>query len=384
MLSNVRVIRKPVYSLGLYNAMGISNIKLFSDGDEEESFSFVAPEAKVLIVDDNSVNLTVAKGLLEPLKMQVDLAGSAGDAIAMMNETEYDAIFMDHMMPEVDGIEATHIIRRLMPEYDGVPIIALTANAVNGAKEMFLAEGMDDFVAKPIDLKDITAKLHKWLPENKIVPIKPGEEDELTTEKSAAQPEINIEGLDTKTAIDRLGSVDLFMTVLKEYYDAIDKKADVIQGYFESGNIHPYTVDVHSLKSTSRQIGAMELADIAAELEKAGNEGNIELIKEKTMPMLAMYRAMKDVLRPHMPDEEKKEIVAASDSDISANLDKLSEALECFDTLAIDDVVEEMSGYEYSSDEHKACFDKLKDAAEISDIDAIGEVVNEWRALLAV
>ena len=196
MLPNVHVIRKPVYSLGLYNAMGVSNIKLFTDASEEETFNFVAPEAKVLIVDDNAVNLTVAKGLLEPLKMDVELASNVGEAIELMNDMKFDVIFMDHMMPEVDGIEATHIIRRLMPEYDGVPIIALTANAVSGAKEMFIAEGMDDFVAKPIDLKDITAKLHKWLPDEKIVPISAEEAEKAAEEQKHLQPEIVIEGLD--------------------------------------------------------------------------------------------------------------------------------------------------------------------------------------------
>ena len=382
LLPNVHVIRKPVYSLGLYNAMGISNIKLFTDTSEEETFNFVAPEAHILVVDDNAVNLTVAKGLLEPLQMSVDLAGSAGDAIAMMNEIQYDAIFMDHMMPEVDGIEATHIIRRLMPEYDSVPIIALTANAVSGAKEMFLAEGMDDFVAKPIDLKDITAKLHKWLPDNKIVPISAEQAAKDAEEKNFLQPEINIPGLDTKTAIDRLGSFDLFMTVLKEYYGAIDKKYEVIKKHYDAGSIHDYTVEVHSLKSTSRQIGAMHLADEAAELEKAGNEGNVALIKERTDAMLAEYLSMKDIIGPHVPQEEKKEVREASPDEIKALLDKLAEALEFFDTLQIDEVVEELSGFSYSSPEQQSCFDKLRDAAEISDIDSIGAIIPEWRALL--
>ncbi len=385
MLPNVRVIRKPVYSLGLYNAMGISNIKLFTDSSEDDSFRFVAPEAKVLIVDDNSVNLTVAKGLLEPLKMSVDLAQSAGEAIDLMNQVQYDCVFMDHMMPEVDGVEATHIIRRLMPEYDGVPIIALTANAVSGAKEMFLKEGMDDFVAKPIDLKDITSKLHKWLPQEKIVPISEEEaaaEEAAEAGKQAASQEISIEGLDTVTAIGRLGSPELFMTVLKEYFISIDKKADTIQQYYDAGEWHSYTVEVHALKSASRQIGAMELADTAAELEQAGNDSNTELIRKKTLPMLEVYRSLKGVLAPQFPELAEKELKAASNEDIAPLLDKLSEALEFFDTLQIDEVVEEMSGFSYADEKQQSCFDRLREAAEISDIDTIGEIITEWKGLL--
>ena len=382
LLPNVHVIRKPVYSLGLYNAMGISDIKLFTDTEEEDSFSFVAPEARILVVDDNTVNLTVAKGLLEPLQMNVDLASSAGEAIDLMNQVKYDVIFMDHMMPEVDGIEATHIIRRLMPEYDNVPIIALTANAVSGAKEMFIAEGMDDFVAKPIELKVMTAKLHKWLPENKIVPITAEEAERAAEEKKHLQPALEIEGLDTNTAIERLGSVDLFMTVMTEYYSAIDKKSDVIENHFNAGSIHDYTVEVHSLKSTSRQIGAMELADLAAELEKAGNENNVALIKEKTEKMLTMYRGMKEILGPHVPHEEKKDLVAAAKDDILPLLDQLSEALDCFDTLAIDDVVEQLAGFSYPTEEQQDFFEQLRDAAEVSDIDTIAAIIPQWRDVL--
>ncbi len=382
LIPNVHVIRKPVYSLGLYNAMGISNIKLFTDTEEEDSFSFVAPEARILVVDDNTVNLTVAKGLLEPLQMNVDLASSAGEAIDLMNQVKYDIIFMDHMMPEVDGVEATHIIRRLMPEYDGVPIIALTANAVSGAKEMFLAEGMDDFVAKPIELKVMTAKLRKWLPENKIVPITAEEAEKAAEEKKHLRPALEIEGLDTNTAIERLGSVDLFMTVMTEYYSAIDKKSDVIENHFNAGSIHDYTVEVHSLKSTSRQIGAMELADLAAELEKAGNENNVALIKEKTEKMLTMYRGMKEILGPHVPHEEKKDLVAAAKDDIIPLLDQLSEALDCFDTLAIDDVVEQLAGFSYPTEEQQDFFEQLRDAAEVSDIDTIAAIIPQWRDVL--
>ena len=382
LLPNVHVIRKPVYSLGLYNAMGISDIKLFTDTEEEDSFSFVAPEARILVVDDNTVNLTVAKGLLEPLQMNVDLASSAGEAIDLMNQVKYDVIFMDHMMPEVDGIEATHIIRRLMPEYDNVPIIALTANAVSGAKEMFIAEGMDDFVAKPIELKVMTAKLHKWLPENKIVPITAEEAERAAEEKKHLQPALEIEGLDTNTAIERLGSVDLFMTVMTEYYSAIDKKSDVIENHYNAGSIHDYTVEVHSLKSTSRQIGAMELADLAAELEKAGNENNVALIKEKTEKMLTMYRGMKEILGPHVPHEEKKDLVAAAKDDILPLLDQLSEALDCFDTLAIDDVVEQLAGFSYPTEEQQDFFEQLRDAAEVSDIDTIAAIIPQWRDVL--
>lgn len=125
---------------------------------------FTAPDAHVLIVDDNPINLSVASGIIEPLEMHVDTAGSAAETIEKVRKTKYDLIFMDHMMPEVDGVETTHIIRRMIDGYENVPIVALTANAMGGTREMFLREGMNDFLAKPIEVSEMVAMVRKWMP----------------------------------------------------------------------------------------------------------------------------------------------------------------------------------------------------------------------------
>lgn len=334
LLPNLRVLRKPVFSLGLYNAMGIVNIQLFDDNAESDVFIFTAPDAHILIVDDNSVNLKVATGLLKPLNMNIDTAASAAQAIDMLKQTKYDLIFMDHMMPEVDGVEATRIIRRLMPSYNDVPIIALTANATSGAREMFLQEGMDDFVAKPIEIKDITSKLHKWLPKNKIVSVDGASLPEEKEEK------IVIDGLDTEDAVRMLGTTELYMSVLKEYYCAIDKKSALIEKHFKAENWHEYTVEVHSLKSTSKQIGAIHLSKLAAELEQAGHDSNTNLIKSKTEEMLSEYRALKQIIQPHFPDKSESARRYAEQSEILEMLDEMQEAIDNFDTLQIDEVIE--------------------------------------------
>ncbi len=126
---------------------------------------FKAPNARVLVVDDNLVNRKVAVGLMRPFAMQVDTAKSGKEAIEMVKEKEYHLIFMDHMMPDMDGVETTHIIRQMDGEYyRNVPIIALTANAISGVKEMFLEEGMNDFIPKPINIKELSEKILAWLP----------------------------------------------------------------------------------------------------------------------------------------------------------------------------------------------------------------------------
>lgn len=125
---------------------------------------FTDPDAHVLIVDDNPINLSVASGIIEPLEMHVDTAGIAAETIEKVRKTKYDLIFMDHMMPAVDGVETTHIIRRMVDGYENVPIVALTANAMGGTREMFLREGMNDFLAKPIEVSEIVAMVRKWMP----------------------------------------------------------------------------------------------------------------------------------------------------------------------------------------------------------------------------
>lgn len=376
----VRIIYKPVYSLNLYNVMGITDISYNEQKTEVDSFTFVAPEAKVLIVDDNKINLTVAKGLIEPLNMKVDVAESAAEAIEHIGNMKYDLIFMDHMMPEVDGVECTHIIRRMLPSYNDVPIIALTANAVGGAKDMFLNEGMNDFVAKPIEVKDIVSKLRKWLPQDKIIPADKKNTPE-PVEKAPAKS-LDIEGLDTKSALELIGNETLFFTILKEYYTSIDKKADTILEHKKAERWRDYTIEVHSLKSTSKQIGANKVSAMAAELERAGNEGNHSFIIEKTDEMIAEYLRYKDILAPVFPDIQlSAEVKTADNTEIAALLDEMKEALDNFDTLQIDDVIEKMSGYSYPETQTEY-FENLKSNAEISDLDECMKIVEEWKALL--
>lgn len=167
-LPNLRVVKKPLYILGLANIFnGREDTAAFSLM-EAEDFDFVAPTAEILVVDDNAINLTVAKGLMNPLEMKIDTALSGKDAVLMVTDKRYDIIFMDHMMPEMDGVETTRVIRRLLGDNGQVPIIALTANAVEGTAEMFISEGMNDFVTKPIEMRDMVSKLRKWLPQEKI------------------------------------------------------------------------------------------------------------------------------------------------------------------------------------------------------------------------
>ncbi|MDE7360464.1 MAG: PocR ligand-binding domain-containing protein [Oscillospiraceae bacterium] len=388
-IPNVRLISKPAYSLSLYNAMGLHKIDFETGSSESDCFSFIAPQAHILIVDDNSVNLIVASGLLEPLKMKIDMTQSAAEAIGMTRNTKYDLIFMDHMMPEADGVETMHVIRRLVPGYKEVPIIALTANAVGGAREMFIREGMNDFIAKPIDIKDALSKLRKWLPPEKIIPI--GKDDNIIVEAPTSTEDksqnsysaLDIKELNVKNALILLGNEKLFWTVLREYFNAIEKKAKIILDYKASARWRNYTIEVHSLKNTSRQIGADHISEVAAELEKAGNDGNIALINEKTDGMIEEYLQLHEALKKYFDDASDDEKRTAETDDIKDMLEQMQEALDNFDTLQIDEVTDKMSKFQYF-DKNAEYFERLNAAAADSDIDECLSIVEQWSKALTV
>lgn len=373
-VENLKIVKKPLYSLNLAKILNKEELLSCEEEEKVENWDFVAPEAEILIVDDNAINLTVAAGLLEPLEMQIDTAVSGKEAIEKISMKQYDLIFMDHMMPEVDGVETTHIIRRFHEEYQDVPIIALTANAVAGTKEMFLREGMNDFVAKPIEFPVIVSKLKHWLPAEKLQKVA-----ELKKIKKEAGQEISIEieGLDTKFALNLLGEEKLFWSVLKDYYRVIEKKCKLIKSLEEAEDWRGYTIEVHALKSASRQIGAISLANKAERMEIAGNGQNGTLIHECTDEMLAQYRHYLEILKPYFPETEKKEQKPICKEVLEAVFRDLRSALDALDLDKMEDAMKELEQYQFDSWQ-KEMFEQLENAVEEIDSEVCEEVIQLW------
>ena len=387
-LANLRVVKKPLYILGLSNIFNgkeeIGSVSFM----ETEDFDFTAPKAEILVVDDNAINLTVVKGLLNPLKMKIDTALSGKDAVLMTTDKRYDIIFMDHMMPEMDGVETTRVIRRLLGNNGQVPIIALTANAVEGTAEMFINEGMNDFVTKPIEMRVIISKLHKWLPPEKIEKNRDKKMNaarlNANRDNKASQTttDISIEGLDVKRAMEFLGNENLFWSVLKEYYRMIDKKCAMIQEYEQKEQWKEYTVEVHALKSASKQIGALDLAQVAEQMEAAGNAGNAALIHKITPGMLEEYMFYKGILAPYfVKQEEEQSGRAAKNDEMSVLFGEMKEAMENLDMDAMEKVIKDMGQYSYS-DAQRDIFEKLKNAVEDIDTERCEEILDEWEKVL--
>jgi CheY-like chemotaxis protein len=168
--SNLNVISMPAHSISIANILNGKSNTFSYDDNNELIVTFTAPQANILVVDDIITNLNVAKGLLAPYETQITLCKSGMMALNAIKNNRYDVIFMDHRMPGMDGIETTQRIRALGdedPYYKNVPIIALTADAVSGTKEMFLENGLNDFLSKPIDTIKLNSILEKWIPREK-------------------------------------------------------------------------------------------------------------------------------------------------------------------------------------------------------------------------
>ena len=381
-------LRKPVSVLNLGNLFN-NNVDSahFETTDQDALYSFTAEKVKALVVDDNIVNLTVAQGLLEPLKAQVDGAISGKEALRLMETNKYDIIFMDHMMPEMDGIDTTRIIRKTMPEYRDVPIIALTANAVSGAKEMFLDEGMNDFVAKPIEVRSLIEIFRRYVPQDKIDKISADVRNE-NIESSKSADNINpsnklvIADLDTDQALKMLGSEKLYMNIIKSYYDAIDIKAKTIREYYDEHDWPQYAIEVHALKSSSRQIGATELGELAYKLEMASKAEEIDTVTEYTDELLDMYTGYKEKLA-YLFDTAPSQLRSADKPE--ATLDSLKSlfgrmrvAVDDLDMDEMEKIIEEMGEFKYN-DFWQEKYEQLQVAVANMDVDSCIEILNDWK-----
>ena len=382
--ANVRINKKPLSSLTIAMALNNEELKI-SRSDQAIQFDYTAPDAKVLIVDDNEINLNIAEGLLEPLKMQITRATGGKEAIDIISKNKFDLILMDHMMPEIDGIETTRIIRRLHKEYDEVPIIALTANAMEGSKDMFLSEGMNDFIAKPIEVLNMVNTVRKWLPVEKVKKdIVISEISDEKNDDSVYEDLYNISDLNAEAAIKLLGSEKMYYNLLKEYHKAIPNKSALIRQYLENKDWPNYTVEVHALKSLSRQAGALELADMAAELEKAGNDRNTGFIEKYTEPMLQKYLSYEPLIGILFDDkkvEKKKRKTKASRKVLLELFDMMTIALDNLDIDMMEEVISGLDKYNFDLEQSKL-YERLSEEVSNIDIDACDKTIAEWKELI--
>lgn len=378
---NIIIVKKPLFILNIALLFNHEDPQLYQSDVESACFDFLAPDANVLIVDDNEVNLMVTEGLLEPLQMNITTAISGKEAINKAGIQHYDLIFMDHMMPEMDGIEATHLIREQYPEYNDIPIIALSANAIDRTAEMFRKSGLNDFIPKPIEVPVLLSKVKQWLPADKVKLIA----DSKDIKNRNQGQDIEIGDLDVEFAIRTLGSEKLFRNVLKEYYRVIDKKAQLIRTLEEKEDWRNYTIEVHALKSSSKQIGAMSLSQKAEAMEEAGNKEDGQLIHQYTGEMLEQYMDYIKILEPICSEEATTNTSGGAEG-ISVYIlckmfNNMRAAIASLDMDEMEEVIREMEQYAYEEKDLEI-FARLKEAVNDIDVDACETVMQEWESQL--
>ncbi|MBO4807842.1 MAG: response regulator [Lachnospiraceae bacterium] len=274
---------------------------------------FIAPDADVLVVDDNPMNLTVIKGLLKATKMFVTTAASGEECLEKIKYGSFNVVLLDHMMPGMDGLETCAKIRETNPD---LPVYALTANAAEGGEEFYKSRGFDGYLAKPIDSLALEKAIMKHLPED--IMMKPRAEDAVEEEWTLPEEYAwinDVQGISVDDGIRNSGGVATYIRSLTDFLDTIDDNAKVIENAYKEKTLRLYTVKVHALKTSARIIGASGLSVMCERLEEAGNKENIAFIDANHEAMIEEFKSYKEKLknlhmetgednRPEIPADE--------------------------------------------------------------------------------
>jgi len=302
----------------------------FAEKNEEQVETFIANTVKVLIVDDNLVNRKVAKGFLSAYCFQLDEAASGFEAIELVKKKKYDIIFMDHMMPEMDGIEAVRIIRRDCGENGASPvIIALTANAMEGVQKKFLSSGFQDFLPKPLDRKSLNNMLMKWIPEELRKEQVSIEQKNDGGEEQDAGQDFRIAGIDKDTAIRLYDSFgEDYRNILSVFRAEGEQKLELLEKLYVQKKMKKYEIEVHGLKSASANIGALELSAMAKEHEGAAKRGDNEYIDGHFEELIGAYKKQIVAIGQFLSEDSAETEADLGEIEYDVFVAEIKEALE--------------------------------------------------------
>ncbi len=256
-----------------------------------------APDARILVVDDNAMNLSVVEGLLRPTHIQLDTASSGPECLSMIETTYYDLIFMDHMMPEMDGIETLEHIRTMDCPCTNSPIIVLTANAIVGSREQYMEHGFDDYLSKPITGAALEGMLQLYLPEAKCQEL----DEYVPPLEEAATITYPFTRIDAAEGLYFSGGqIDFYDTMLAMYEEQGEEKIQDLESAYAAGDLANYRLHTHSLKSTARSIGANELGTMAESLENAAKDEDLSYIEAHHSEVLTYFQEVLEEIREYM------------------------------------------------------------------------------------
>lgn len=406
---------------------------------------FIAPDTKVLVVDDNAMNLKVMARLLLPYQIKVVTALGGQEALEKINSMDYDFVFLDHMMPDMDGVETLHKMRQRPGAYfQSLPIIAFTANAIGGAREMFMEEGFDDFIAKPIELSVLERMLRRYVPAQKQIKVEEGmvipavyDDGAETTDagkvsvsqnqtaetkagffdvnrtqsESKGLEDLERAGINVKLALSYCGDKDGLRDIAMMYHSQGEGRNTQLQQLYEEENWKNYAIAVHALKSNSKGIGAEELAELALNLEMAGKENRADYIKEHHEELLKKHNILLSALAANAfiypegyHDSTKEEdgqtesgevsdaVGAAVEAGEQPETDKetlkehmvlLREKLDSFEIEGLSDILEQLAQCRHHDLNFKEMTKEIKSRVDEFDFLGATGVLDSWEEKIA-
>ena len=383
-------IYKPFHILSI---VAVLNNTYETDKEEYQLITenFTTQNVHVLVVDDNRMNLRVMEDILGTYNMKVTTAASGIEALQKITTMDYDFVFMDHMMPEMDGVEALHAIRKMPGSYYAkVPIVAVTANTVAGAREALIEEGFSDFMEKPMERSVLERILKRILPKEKIVMKQmPVTEETSKPEQTDDVDDIgSIEGLDIEQGIRCCNGRTAYINVLQMCCRDYGSTATLAKESFEKQDWKNYTIAVHGLKSAMFSIGATKVSEMAKALEMAGKENRISYIEEHHYEMLTEYEDLFERIRknkticPESPEEtvSAENLPEIESEDLTKAIKNMEDAMYALDGEKLLKLVDELEAYQYKEKPMKKVLAPVKKKIEMSDFFSAVEMVMRWKA----
>jgi CheY-like chemotaxis protein len=383
-IPKTRFVSLPVQSISIAN---ILNNKQDDKDYSENSYvsgiiRYSFPGARILVVDDIQTNLKVAEGLLAPYRVVVDTCLGGYEAVELVKKNDYDIIFMDHMMPDMDGIEATACIRdwerdRANKEEDFKPaiIIALTANAVSGVHEMFVEKGFNDFLAKPIDISKLDDTLNRWISRSK--------REHGSGKKGPGKQDFKIrpiKGADIQKGIRLTGGTeDGYILVLSTFSKDAQERIGQLRTTAEAADKSLFVTNVHAIKSASASIGADEVSVEAAKLEQAGKNADVAYIKDNLDSFIEKLSKLVDGINAAIDTDKKAEVKSGSSGDnkkLFLMLGELEEALKIRKADTIDRILSDILNQPLD-DGFREAVEKISDDVLVTEFDNAAKKVKD-------
>ena len=265
---------------------------LEAEDRQERPEVYHAPDARILIADNVEMNLTVAKNLLKRIKVRVDVAHDGEETVSKALDNEYDIILLDSTMPGMNGENTMQNIRKQCTLNTDTPIIVMTSDSVEGAREEYLTLGYTNYLSKPLDGYKLEAMIQSYLPDDKIIFTDEvsEKEDEATLDRELITEISKLKGIDVSTGIETAGGEDSYIVICRSFHDMAKKRIEMIKEAFEKDDIDNYIIQIYDFKNSARLIGAYELSKMAQDLENAGREGNRDRVKKETAELLNKYK----------------------------------------------------------------------------------------------